>query len=163
MLLKLVQVPKENKKEKQQVKEWAIKKDLPFPADDAILNYVAGNNNIYHVGVGEKNILEDTADLLTELDWEIRSWYPVAQAIYNAFIWSYPEHRKKNTLVIHLGEVNSTILGCVKGRLIIVRPLYIGVQSLTEALRDNGLPIDKWYARTRTRSQNPFFGPWDKK
>ena len=156
MLLKLVQVPKENKKEKQQVIEWAIKKDLPFPVDDAILNYVAGNNNIYHVGVGEKNILEDTADLLTELGWEIRSWYPVAQAIYNAFIWSYPEHRKKNTLIIHLGEENSTILGCVKGRLIIVRPLYIGVQSLTEALRDNGLPIDKWYARDAYKVSESF-------
>ena len=156
MLLRLVQVPKENKKEKQQIIEWAIKKDVSFSTDDAIISHVAGTNNTYHVGVGEKNTLEDSSDLLNELGWGIRSWYPLAQAVYNAFIWNYPEHFKKDTLIIHIGEKNSTILGCSKGRLMIVTPLYIGVQSLTDAIRDNGLPVDTWYNRDTYKISESF-------
>ena len=42
MLFKLVEVPKENKKDKKQIIEWAIKKGLPFPAEDAILDHTPG-------------------------------------------------------------------------------------------------------------------------
>ena len=101
--MKLVEVPKENKKDKNQIIEWAVKKGLPFPAEDVIFDHTLGYNNHYYVGVGDKNALSGTSSFLTELGWEIRWLHPITQAVFNAFIWNYPEHRKKSTLILHIG------------------------------------------------------------
>ena len=144
MLFKLVNVPKENKKDKGQIIEWAVKKDLQFPIEDSIIDHVGGRADLYHVGVGEKSALEAVSAQLKQLEWDIRKWYPTAQAIHNAFLWNYPEHRKKNTLIIHIGEKNSLIIGCSRAEIKIVNPLFIGAQSLTESLSDNGLSVKDW-------------------
>ncbi len=144
----LVSVPKENKKEKQEIIQWAINKNYNYTDEDSIVvNHVAGKKNLYRVGIGEKSVLENISDPMYELGWGIRQWYPIHQALYNAFIWNYPEHRKKNTIIIFIGENSGNILGCTKTELTIIRELYIGVQSLTDALRDNGISIDTWHDR----------------
>ena len=106
--------------------------------------------------MGEKSALEAVSTQLEQLDWDIRKWYPIAQAIHNAFLWSYPEHRKKNTLIIHIGEKNSLIIGCTRTEIKIVTPLFIGTQSLTESLIDNGLSVKDWGNRKRFQDPETF-------
>ena len=156
MTMKLVEVPKENKKDKNQIIEWAVKKGLSFPAEDAIFDHTPGYNNYYYVGVGDNNALVGTSSFLTELGWEIRWWHPTTQAVFNAFIWNYPEHRQKTTLILHIGENTSHILGCVRGRIEIIESLRIGVQGLTDALRDQGHSTENWHERNEFQVPESF-------
>ena len=156
MLLKLVEIPKENKKDKKQIIEWAIKKGLPYPAEDAIIDHAPGGANYVNVGIGDNKALSETSALLNELDWEIRWWHPTAQSVYNAFIWNYPDHRQKSTLILHVGENTSLILGCVRGKIQVLIQLHIGVQSLTDALRDQGHSTENWDKRDEFQVPESF-------
>lgn len=156
MFLKVVDVPKENQKEKKQIIDWAVKKNLPFPEADAIINYVSAYNDHFNVGVGDKGSLSLTGLLFQEMGWEVRQWHPIAQSIYNAFIWNYPEHRQKTTLIIHFGEQKSVLLGCVRGKLNIVETLFFGVQGLTDALRDQGHSTENWHDRSKFQVPETF-------
>ncbi len=147
MMLRLVDIPKENQKEKKQIIEWSVKKNLPFQLEDSVLNYISAKGNTFHVGIAEKEPLNVISECGKELEWGIRAWYPIAQSIHNAYIWSYPEHRKKDALILHLGEKNSIILGCSKTEIKIIKPMFIGIQGLTDSLRDNGLTIKDWHKR----------------
>jgi len=156
MLLKLVEIPKENKKDKKQIIEWAIKKALPYPAEDAIIGHAPGGENYVNVGIGDNNALSETSALLNELDWEIRWWHPTAQSVFNAFIWNYPEHHQKSTLILHIGENTSLILGCIRGKIKVLTQLHIGVQSLTDALRDQGHSTENWDKRDEFQVPDSF-------
>jgi len=156
MLLKLVEIPKENKKDKKQIIEWGIKKGLPFPAEDAIIGHEPGNENYVNVGIGDNKAMTETSALLNELDWEIRWWHPTAQSVFNAFIWNYPEHRQKSTLILHFGENTSLILGCVQGKIQVLLQLHIGIQSLTDALRDQGHSTENWDKRDEFQVSESF-------
>jgi len=147
VLFKLVDIPKENQKEKKQIIEWTVKKNLPFQLEDSTLSYISAKGNTYHVGIAENEPLNNINDCGKELEWGFRAWYPLAQSIHKAYIWNYPEHRKKDALILHIGEKNSLILGCSKTNIKIIKPLFIGVQSLTDSIRDNGLPITDWSER----------------
>ena len=156
MMLKLVEVPKENQKEKKQIIEWSIKKDLQFPIEESILSFESAKGNTFRVGIGETTTLNSICDGLNRLDYGLRSLYPLAQAVYNAFIWSYPENQKKDTIIINIGERNSLILGCLRSELKTVKPLFIGLQSLTDAIRDNGLSIEEWSNRKNYQVPETF-------
>ena len=147
VLFKLVDIPKENQKEKKQIIEWTVKKELPFQLEDSTLSYISAKGNTYHVGIAENDPLNNINDCGKELEWGFRAWYPLAQSIHKAYVWNYPEHRKKDALILHIGEKNSLILGCSKTNIKIIKPLFIGVQSLTDSIRDNGLPITDWSDR----------------
>ncbi len=156
LMLQLVDVPKENQKEKKQIIEWSIKKDLQFPLEESSLSFESGKNNTFRVGIGETSSLNSICESLNKLDCDPRSLYPLAQAVYNAFIWSYPENQKKDTIVIHIGEKNSLILGCLRSELKIVKPLFVGIQSLTDAIRDNGMSIEDWSNRKNFQVPETF-------
>ena len=156
MMLKLVDVPKENQKEKKQIIEWSIKKDLQFPIEESILSFESAKGNTFRVGIGETTTLNSICDGLNRLDYGLRSLYPLAQTVYNAFIWSYPENQKKDTIIINIGERNSLILGCLRSELKTVKPLFIGLQSLTDAIRDNGLSIEEWSNRKNYQVPETF-------
>jgi len=108
------------------------------------------------VGIGDNKALSETSALLNELDWEIRWWHPTAQSVYNAFIWNYPDHRQKSTLILHIGENTSLILGCVRGKIQVLIQLHIGVQSLTDALRDQGHSTENWDKRDEFQVSESF-------
>ena len=59
-------------------------------------------------------------------------------------------------MIIHLGEKNSLIIGCSKLDLKIIKPLFIGIQSLTDSLRDNGIAIDDWSDRKEFQVPETF-------
>jgi len=156
MLLKLVEIPKENKKDKKEIIDYAVKKGLPYPAVDAIIGHAPGSPNYENVGIGDNKALTQTSSLLNDLGWEIRWWHPTAQSVFNAFIWNYPEHHQKSTLILHIGENTSFILGCVRSKIRVLVQLHIGVQSLTDALRDQGHSTENWDKRNEFQVPESF-------
>ncbi len=162
MLMKLVEIPKENNKDKKQIIEWAIRKGLPFPAEDAIFHYTAGYKEHMNVGIGDKSALVGTSTLLNDLEWEVRWWHPTAQAVYNAFIWNYPEHRQKTTLILHIGENSSVLIGCVRSTIRVVETLRIGLQSLTDSMRDQGHSTENWHERDKFQVPESFLRAFGK-
>ena len=154
--LHLIEVPKENQKEKKQIIEWALKKDLSFPLENSVMDFIKGNDNFFKVGVAENEFLDGIANRLSEIEWGLRAWYPLAQSIHNAFIWNYPEHRKKDSIIIHLGEKDSLIICYSKLDIKVIKTLFIGIQGLNDALIDNGVEIKEWSHRENFQVPESF-------
>ena len=94
----------------------------------------------------------------------------LSQSIFNAFSWNYPELKKKNVLILHLGEKNSFIMSIHKFEIMMVKPLFLGIQNLTDSLVDNGISLDNWSNRKgyqipesflRAMGQNVSSGQYD--
>ena len=146
-VLKQIQIPKDSQKNKNQIIDWTARKDLTFPSETAILNHVKSGSDGVTVGIGDKDALTRTSVTLRGLGWEVRRWHPIGQAIYNSFRWNYPDHRHHSTLILHMGEQQSLLLGCVRGELRFLERVPIGVQSLYEALVDQGIEDVSWSNR----------------
>ena len=69
----------------------------------------------------------------------MRRWLPITQSIYNCFIWNYPENKNSTTLIIYIGINNGFIIGCEKNKMKVINPLYLGLSSLFDALKDYNL------------------------
>ena len=156
MLMKMIEVPKENLKEKHKIIEWAIKKELPFPAENLIFNSIKGYNNYFNVGIADNSNLIEKNSILDQLDWEVRWWNPTSQSVFDAFLWNYPEYNQKTILLFHIGEHRSFIIGCRQGTMRTIKHLHIGLQNLTDALRDQGRSTENWYKRESFQVPEPF-------
>ena len=163
LMLKMLEVSKENQKDKNQIIEWGMKKKLPQLAEDILVNHVSGHDNNHNIGVGKKSQIENTKNLFTNLEWEIRGWNPTSQSIFNAFYWNYPELLNKTVLLINIGEKNSTIIGTLDGTIRTVEELRIGMQSLNEALMDQGIIKDNWNNRNQFQVPGSFISATGKK
>ena len=71
----MVPVPKENKKEKDQIIEWTIKKTLPYSIEECLIDHLPGKRNIFYVGTAKKSIVSNMISVTEELEWELRKWY----------------------------------------------------------------------------------------
>ena len=151
----IVTVPSQNAKEKNQIIEFSISKTINFSIDDAEVSHYKGNKELYYASVGSKNKLQMFGDYFFQNKWGIRKWYPVNQSIINAFLWNYPDRNRSSTLIIHIGEKNGSVLGFNKTDLTIIRPLYIGIATLFDTLRDNGLYDKKKEEQHRKLFQVP--------
>ncbi|MFL2997950.1 MAG: AAA family ATPase [Candidatus Neomarinimicrobiota bacterium] len=163
LMLKLLKVSKENQKDKEQIIEWGMKKQLPQLAEDLLINSSNGSDNNYNIGVGKKSQIENTNNLFSSLEWEVRGWAPTSQSIFNVFYWNYPELLNKTVLLINIGEKNSTIIGTLEGKIKSVEELRIGVQSLNEALMDQGIIRAEWYNREEFQVPGSFISAIGKK
>jgi len=146
-VLKQIQIPKDSQKNKNQIIDWTARKDLTFPSETAILNHVKSGSDSVIVGIGDKDALTGTSAMLSGLGWEVRKWHPIGQAVYNSFRWNYPDHRHHSTLILHMGEQQSLLLGCMRGELRFLERVPIGVQNLYEALVDQGIEDVSWSNR----------------
>ena len=151
----IVTVPSQNAKEKNQIIEFSITKTINFSIDDAEISHYKGNKELYYASVGSKNKLQMFGDYFFQNKWGIRKWYPVNQSIKNAFLWNYPDRNRSSTLIIHIGEKNGSVLGFNKTDQTIIRPLYTGITTLFDTLRDNGLYDKKKEEQHRKLFQVP--------
>ena len=72
-------------------------------------------------------------------EYSVRRWLPITQSIYNCFIWNYPENKNSTTLILYIGVKNGFIIGCEKNKMKVINPLYLGLSSLFDALKDYNL------------------------
>ena len=56
-----------------------------------------------------------------------------AQTVLNAFRWNYPGKKHDIILLIHIGEIESFLLGYNQGYPDAIVPLDLGIQNLTDA------------------------------
>ena len=132
-LLKTVMVPLENKKEREMIIEYDAKKNLPFNSDDIIFEAIELEQGKNIIGVANADYMETPANTLSEKNWDVRLWPPAAQAVLSAFRWNYPGKKHDIILIIHIGEIESFLLGYNQGYPDAIVPLDLGIQNLTDA------------------------------
>ena len=132
-LLKTVMVPLENKKEREMIIEYDAKKNLPFNSDDIIFDAIELEQGKNIIGVANADYMESPANTLSEKNWDVRVWPPAAQAVLSAFRWNYPGKKHDIILIIHIGEIESFLLGYNQGSPDAIVPLDLGIQNLTDA------------------------------
>ena len=151
----IVNIPKEGEKEKNQIINWSLSKVIKFPIEEAIISSKKANNQNYYASVGHREVLDKYGECLQQNELSIRKWYPISQAIHNSFLWNYHDRRNKTTIIIHIGEKNGVILGCEKGEIKVIQPLYLGLLGLFDALKDNGIYENKTEKKHRNAFQVP--------
>jgi len=132
-LLKTVMVALENKKEREMIIEYDAKKNLPFNSDDIIFDAIELEQGKNIIGVANADYIESPANTLSEKNWDVRLWPPAAQAVLSAFRWNYPGKKHDIILIIHIGEIESFLLGYNQGYPDAIVPLDLGIQNLTDA------------------------------
>ena len=132
-LLKTVIVPPENKKERKMIIDYDAKKNLPFNSDDIIFDSIELEQGKNIIGVANADYMDSPAQTLSEKKWDIRLWPPAAQTVLNSFRWNYPGKKHDIILILHVGEIESFILGYNQGYPDAIVPLDLGIQNLTDA------------------------------
>ena len=132
-LLKTVIVPPENKKERKMIIDYDAKKNLPFNSDDIIFDSIELEQGKNIIGVANADYMDSPAQTLGEKKWDIRLWPPAAQTVLNSFRWNYPGKKHDIILILHVGEIESFILGYNQGYPDAIVPLDLGIQNLTDA------------------------------
>ena len=132
-LLKTVLVPLENKKERKMIIDYDAKKNLPFNSDDIIFDSIELEQGKNIIGVANADYMESPAQTLSEKKWDIRFWPPAAQTVLNSFRWNYPGKKHDIILIIHIGEIESFLLGYNQGYPDAIVSLDLGIQNLTDA------------------------------
>ena len=145
-------VPPENKKERKMIIEYDAKKNLPFNSDDIIFDAIELEQGKNIIGVANAEYMESPAKTLSDKNWEIRLWYPSSQAVLNAFRWNYPGKKHDIILIIHIGEIESFLLGYNQGSPDAIVPLDLGIQNLTDAWKYRSTSAKaKWNKRDYCR------------
>ena len=132
-LLKTVIVPPENKKERKMIIDYDAKKNLPFNSDDIIFDSIELEQGKNIIGVANADYMDSPAQTLGEKKWDVRLWPPAAQTVLNSFRWNYPGKKHDIILILHVGEIESFILGYNQGYPDAIVPLDLGIQNLTDA------------------------------
>ena len=132
-LLKTVIVPPENKKERKMILEYDTKKNLPFNSDDIIIDAIELEQGKNIIGVANADYMESPAQTLLDKNWDVRLWPPAAQAVLSAFRWNYPGKKHDIILILHIGEIESFLLGYNQGYPDAIVSLDLGIQNLTDA------------------------------
>ena len=135
----IIQVPTEGAKDKEQIINFSLNKQINFPIEDAVVKSIKGPRNKYYCSVAPKDKLESLGDNLSKNQFDVRTWFPLSQSIYNAYLWNYIDRNYSSAIVLHVGEKNGLILGLKREKLIKINSLYIGLADLFDALIDNGL------------------------
>ena len=151
----VINIPKEGEKEKNQIINWSVSKEIKFPIEEAIISRQKTTDQIYYASVGHVSFLEKFGTYFKKHELGIRKWYPISQAIHNAFLWNYHDYKNKTTIILHIGETNGVFLVCEKSQIKVINPVYLGVSSLFDALKDNGLFNDKTENDHRKEFQVP--------
>ena len=137
IISQIAEIPKEGEKDKIQILNWTLSKSIKFPIEEASYTYKKQKNQIYSISLAKAEKLNKYGKELSDQNFTVKKWYPVAQSILNAFIWNYYERLNKTTLIIHIGYNDGFILGYEKLKLKFVKPLYLGFSALTGSLHDN--------------------------
>ena len=132
----LVHVPKEGIKEKNQIIKYASEKIIKYPLEESIYTFKDNENQNYIVSIAKEETLNHISNFFQNEEYSVRRWLPIAQSIYNCFIWNYPENKNSTTLLIYIGVTNGFIIGCEKNKMKVINPLYLGLSSLFDALKD---------------------------
>ena len=135
----LVLVPKEGIKEKNQIIKYASEKIIKYPLDESIYTFKDNENQTYIVSIAKEETLNHISNFFQTEGYSVRRWLPITQSIYNCFIWNYPENKNSTTLLIYIGVDNGFIIGCEKNKMKVINPLYLGLSSLFDALKDYNL------------------------
>ena len=144
ILKNVPQIPPDSKDDRKTIIDFNVKQNLPFNPDNIFYQAVELTEGKNIVGVGDIDSSGSITNILLEKKWGIRSWSPVAQAVYNAFRWNYPEKKNDVLLILHVGEVRSLLLGYNQGILEAVIRLDFGIQNLSDA----------WTQRRKSDSAN---------
>jgi len=137
IISQVAEIPEEGEKDKKQILNWTLGKSIKFPIEEALYNYKKQDSQFYCVSLAKAEKLNKYGSELTDQNFTVKKWYPVAQSVLNAFIWNYSERLNKTTLIIHIDYNDGFILGYEKLKLKFIKPLYLGFSALTNSLVDN--------------------------
>jgi type IV pilus assembly protein PilM len=158
--IKSVTLPKVAKNELRDALIWNVKKDLPFPIENSLVDFkVLGEvsekgipklNAI--IALADQEIIRNHLDILKSADIIPYRAVIVPLAIYNTFYFYTQKVGLKDGVIIDIGASNTYIIFLGDGNLQFAREIGIGGEDITKALigttstNEGVVKIDRDYA-----------------
>lgn len=136
----IMQTPKLSRKELNQLIKWNAVKNLPFSADQAVINWqifrTEGNEGKRNVvmGVAEKNSVDRAITSFDEGSVKLRLITTLPILLWKSFVRNYPDRERGSYLIVHIGE-NQTALSVIhEKKLAFAREIAIGFRDFEKAI-----------------------------
>ena len=142
VVIRRVAVPLMPKSELPEALKWQVKEQLPFPIQDAVLDYrVIGDvwekdvkKQDVLVAVGSAPWLHELVELIQRAGVRVASLSPAPVAAWRGVTAVMPETSTGSVALIEIGASKTTVTIAKDGHLRLVRELAVGSGSMTEAL-----------------------------
>ncbi|MBC8479713.1 MAG: pilus assembly protein PilM, partial [FCB group bacterium] len=132
--------------------EWHARKNLPFPADHAVINYEIfrskdkNHKDTVVLNVGGINQIESSQAQFEAANLILRQYSTIPVLMWKSFVKNYPDKDKGSFILVHIGE-SKTFVAVVKDHILLhSREIAISVQDLYKAVMQkimvNGETVD---------------------
>ena len=155
--IRKISLPKLAKKEMKDAILWNAKKELPFPAENAMIDYkylgTVEEKGVEKaevlVGVVENTLIDEKLEFLNSVSIEPAKISAVPLCIYNNFLHYFGDPEQANGVVIDIGAKTSHIVFVQDGTLQFAREINTAGDDITQGLMgmlsgtDGVVKIDK--------------------
>ncbi|MBU1873266.1 pilus assembly protein PilM, partial [bacterium] len=136
----IIQTPKLKTKELTNMVQWSSKKNLPFAAEQAIVDWevtpAAGepSKNYVIIGVSERDSIERDLSIFSDNNMNARLISTLPVLLWKLFIYNYPDRKDGCYVLVHIGDTTTTISVVVKQTLLFTREIAIGAEDFYKAI-----------------------------
>ncbi len=142
--------PEAKGKELKELLMWTAKKNLPFSANSAILDYelmprIKGREDQrqYVIGVGAGEIIDRLTRVFREKKYNLRQISPLPVLNWKLFQHNYPDRDKGCVGLVHIGERQTSITMLKDGIFQFTREMGIGRRDYIKAVEQRVVTGEK--------------------
>lgn len=136
----VLETPELTNKELKDLVEWNTKKNLSFPADQAISNWETSHEKESKkkkdviIGVLDRKSINSIERIFYKNDIKLRLVSTMPILLWKSFIANYPDRKNKCNVLIHIGENHTIVLVINNHKLLFIREIAIGTHDFYKAV-----------------------------
>ena len=136
----ILETPELTNKELKDLVEWNSKKNLSFPADQAISNWETSHGKDSKkkkdvvIGVLDRKSINSVERIFYKNNIKLRLVSTMPILLWKSFIANYPDRKNKCNVLIHIGENHTIVLVINNHKLLFIREIAIGTHDFYKAV-----------------------------
>lgn len=144
-----VETPPLKKKEIEDLVDWNSKKNLPFSAEDRIVSweitpgYTDSKNRNVVIGVKDRTDIENDHLIFSKNGIKLRLTSTLPILLWKSFVRNYPDRNEDTVVLVHLGEIRTTVIVVAEHKLLYSREIAIGANDFYKAIMQKIIAGDK--------------------
>ncbi|MEE9190675.1 MAG: pilus assembly protein PilM, partial [Candidatus Neomarinimicrobiota bacterium] len=135
-----IETPPLKKKEIADLVEWNSKKNLPFNAEDKTVNwevtrgYTDSTMRNVVIGVKDRTNIENDHLIFKKNGIKLRFTSTLPVLLWKSFVRNYPDRNEDTVVLVHLGEMRTTVIVVAEHGLLYSREIAIGANDFYKAI-----------------------------
>jgi Tfp pilus assembly PilM family ATPase len=144
-----IETPYLKKKEITDLVEWNSKKNLPFNAEDKTVSwevtrgYTDPTMRNVVIGVKDRTNIENDLLIFKKNGIKLRFTSTLPVLLWKSFVRNYPDLSDDTVVLVHFGEIRTTIIVIAEHKLLYSREIAIGANDFYKAIMQKIIAGDK--------------------